>query len=83
MEFLSIWELAIVEIDQRSMFAFCHEYSNQKGRYLSVSPRFYPLIDRSRTSSGVADLGRLTGDLERDGLDLGIAARRCCVERAG
>jgi len=68
------------------MFAFCHEYSNQKGRYLSVSPRFYPLRDRSPTSSGVADLGRLTGDLERDlerdGLDLGIVARRCCVERA-
>jgi hypothetical protein len=75
-EFLSIWEFAIIEIDQRGMFAFRNKYSNQKGCYLNMSSEFR--IEPLRlTSSGVRDLRRLIGDLvldiECDGLgDLGI-----------
>jgi len=58
------------------MFAFCHKDSNQEGCYLNVSSKI-ELGLQTLTSSGVADLRRLTGDLvldlERDGLgDLGI-----------
>ena len=76
MEFLSIWEFAIVKIDKRGMFAFRDKYSNQEGCYLNMSSE--PDVEFQRlTSSGVSDLRRLIGDLvldlERDGLgDLGI-----------
>ena len=85
MEFLSIWEFAIIEIDQRGMFAFRNKYSNQKGCYLNVSSE--PDVEPQRlTSSGVTDLRRLTGDLvldlERDGLgDLGIVLLLGCRRR--
>jgi hypothetical protein len=37
-EFLSMRELAIVEIDQRRVLAFCNEHSDQEGGSLDVSP---------------------------------------------